>query len=452
MSYSLHGRLLTAASLLLLIFLGGTWLALDQAFQESAESALRARLQVHVYGLLSAADMNAHGLNLPSNLADSSLAQPGSGRYAAVRGNDDDFIWYSASTLGTGLRPPPLTAAGVWAYERYQQADGVWLYEARLGIIWELGQGISRAYTFAVTETLDSHFAELSSFRYGLWVWLGGLGLVLLLAQAGFLRWALAPLRSVAADLRRMEAGEQSALSGPYPSELTDLTENLNALLAHERANLERYRNTLADLAHSLKTPLAVLRTAVTPGEEAGLRTTVMEQVGRMTQMVDYQLQRAAVSGRSALAAPLAVSKAAEPLATSLRKVYHAKQLELTLLLADGAVFYGDEGDLFEILGNMLDNACKWCAQRVCLRAEVLHDPRLRRPGLKLSIEDDGPGVPETQRSLILQRGGRADERVPGHGIGLAVVRELVELYGGKLRIGSSAWGGAAFTVNFPPR
>lgn len=452
MSYSLHGRLLAAASVLLLIFLGGTWLALDQAFQESAESALQARLKVHVYGLLSAAEMGAHGLTLPPNLADSSLALPGSGRYATVRGADDGLNWHSVSALGANIRQPPLTPAGVWAYERYQQPDGTWLYEARLGIAWELGQGISRAYTFAVTETLDGYFAEISTFRYGLWVWLGGLGLVLLLAQAGFLRWALAPLRDVATDLHRMETGEQSTLSGRYPSELTDLTSNLNALLSHERANLERYRNTLADLAHSLKTPLAVLRTSVEQGEEANLRLTVTEQVGRMTQMVDYQLQRAAVSGRSALAAPLAVSKAAEPLVASLRKVYHAKRLDISLVLAEGAVFYGDEGDLFEILGNLLDNACKWCDRRVGLHAEVLQDPQLRRPGLKLSIEDDGPGVPEAQRALILQRGGRADERVPGHGIGLAVVRELVELYGGKLRVGQSAWGGAAFTVNFPPR
>ncbi len=436
---------------MLVIFLGSAWLALDQAFQDSAEGALRERLKVHVYGLLSVAETGAQDLTLPTTLADNRLAVPGSGLYAYVRGGDAAFTWQSPSSLGANIRPPPLTVAGRWEYERYQQADGIWLYEARLGIVWELGQGVSRAYTFAVSETMEGYFSEISSFRYGLWVWLGGLGLGLILTQAALLRWGLAPLRSLAKDLRRIENGEQQTLSGHYPLELQDLTANLNALLRDERANLERYRNTLADLAHSLKTPLAVLRNAVDQSERETLCPTVAEQVGRMTKMVDYQLQRAAASGRSTLAAPMPVSRAAEPLASSLRKVYHAKQLSLTLEIAEGSVFYGDEGDLLEMLGNLLDNACKWCRTQAKLRVETIHETGLRRLGLKLTVEDDGTGVPEAQRALILQRGGRADERVPGHGIGLAVVRELVELYGGKLRIDQSALGGAAFIISFPP-
>jgi len=160
---------------------------------------------------------------------------------------------------------------------------------------------------------------------------------------------------------------------------------------------------------------------------------------------VDYQLQRAATVGQSSNLAPaLAVGPVAARIVDSLRKVYRDKGVELKLAVDDSIVFRGDEGDLMELLGNLLDNACKWCRRTVRLSAAISNGE------LALSVEDDGPGIEASLIKEILQRGIRADQTIPGHGIGLAVVRDITQAYGGDITIGTGALGGAAFTVRLP--
>jgi two-component system, OmpR family, sensor histidine kinase PhoQ len=266
---------------------------------------------------------------------------------------------------------------------------------------------------------------------------------VLLAAQGLILRWSLKPLRQVAAEIKDIETGRRDELSSGYPEELRPLTTNLNALLRQGRAHLERYRNALGDLAHSLKTPLAVARGALDNDADSGeLRRTLGEQVARMNRTVDYQLQRAAAAGRIALSAPLPVAPLARKILDSLAKVYADRALQLRAEIAATTVFYGDEGDLLEILGNLADNACKWCRRQVVVRAHPTD--RDGRTELMVEVEDDGPGIPADQAPLLLNRGQRADPTVAGHGIGLAVVRDLVEeVYYGRLEIGQGALGGA---------
>ncbi|MGF1528794.1 MAG: ATP-binding protein, partial [Candidatus Competibacterales bacterium] len=267
---------------------------------------------------------------------------------------------------------------------------------------------------------------------------LGG-ALGLLAAQGLVLRWSLTPLRQVAREIQDIEAGRQLTLAGHYPAELQPLTRNLNQLVSRSRDHLERYRNTLGDLAHSLKTPLAVLGSSLETGAD-DLKHTVREQVVRMNQTVDYQLQRAAAAGRIALTAPVPVSAAAQQIVHSLAKVYSDKGLDFQWQVADELVFNGDRGDLLEVLGNLMDNACKWAAKTVRLRAW----PLATSGDVVLVVEDDGPGIPDHRRATILQRGVRADPHTAGHGIGLAVVRELVEdIYRGQLTIDDSPLGGA---------
>ncbi len=442
---SLNGRLLIAASVVLVAFLSLTGFTLDRAFRDSASSAVRDRLQAQLYMLLGAADLDAFNrLSLPQSLPEARFSTPDSGLYADVMDNQGNLVWRSPSLLGLALPFfPAVRNPGDTQFAPLESSNDTPLFVLAFTVSWETAPNQYRLYTFRVAETQWNFRDQLWSFRRSLWGWLLASTGVLLAVQGAILRWSLKPLRQVAAEVTDIEAGRRTELSGSYPEELQPLTVNLNALLRHAHAHLDRYRNALGDLAHSLKTPLAVLRGALensAPNEE--LRHTLSEQVERMNRTVDYQLQRAAASGRIALSAPLPVAPVARKILDSLAKVYASRAPQLQCEVTASTVFYGDEGDLMEILGNLADNACKWCHRQVVVRAHpAAHGDRME---LVVEVEDDGPGIPAEQAPLLLGRGQRADPTVAGHGIGLAVVRDLVEeIYYGRLDIGRGALGGA---------
>jgi two-component system sensor histidine kinase PhoQ len=446
---SLTARLLLAASGVLFAFLGLTGWTLDHAFQRSAEAALRERLDARLYTLLAAAEPDARGMvHLPETLPDARFSQPGSGLYAVVLDQSGKPLWRSASLLGQTLALPGTQPEGERAFDRIESSRGGAIYALSFGVSWESSAGKARHYTFQIAEGLAGLEAEVLGFRRSLWGWLGALALGLLLAQAVILRWTLAPLRRVAAEVAAIEAGVKPRLEGEYPYELAALTSNLNALLKSEREQLARYRNGLADLAHSLKTPLAVLRGAVQ--EQPQPSPTLQEQVERMTQIVGYQLQRAAASGRSSLMAPVEIQPLLQRLISALDKVYAGKGVRGEHTVSIGLSFHGDESDLMELSGNLLDNAYKWCMREV--RVTASREVESNGPVLRIVVEDDGPGIPPTAAQGMFTRGVRADERVEGQGIGLTVAHDIVRLYGGTLSIGASARGGAAFTVTLPER
>jgi two-component system sensor histidine kinase PhoQ len=271
------------------------------------------------------------------------------------------------------------------------------------------------------------------------------MALLLLATQWAILRWGLSPLRRMADELTRLERGEQQEIAGRYPSEVQRLTDNLNTLLTHERAQQKRYRDAAADLAHSLKTPLALLRAALADAKQHGeLSGSVDEQVAHMDRIVAYQLQRAATSGRTGLATPQPVRPAVDRLLAALVKVYGQKTVEADVAIGVNLRFRGDEGDLTELLGNVLDNAFKWAKSRVRVSATF------GGGSLSLLVEDDGPGIAAEELERVLQRGARADQSVPGQGIGLAVVRDIADAYGGHVKIARSQLGGAAITLVLP--
>jgi len=259
------------------------------------------------------------------------------------------------------------------------------------------------------------------------------------------LTFLLLPLRRLERQVREVEAGERVSLTGRYPSELVGLAANLNALIETERRRLERYRHTLDDLAHSLKTPLAAMRTLfaeLKPRTQDSQIDALNRELERMDQRVSYQLRRARASGSTGLGTePVAVAPVVDDLKLTLDKVYRDKRVVCTLELAPGAVFRGDPGDLTEILGNVMDNAYKYCKSRVHVTARSTSD------GLELRVGDDGGGISPELAATLGERGKRADESVPGQGIGLAVVRETVELYRGTLTAERSELGGAEVRI-----
>jgi two-component system sensor histidine kinase PhoQ len=253
-------------------------------------------------------------------------------------------------------------------------------------------------------------------------------------------------------EIHEVEEGRSEALGAGYPRELSGVATNLNTLLVGERNRVTRYRDTLGNLAHSLKTPLAVMRAALASNNSVS-EAVLNPEIDRMSAIIEHQLKRAAASGGALLGqAPVDVAPIVAELRAALLKVYARKDLSIELVVAPMCQFIGDRGDLTELLGNVLDNGCKWCRGVVRLTASV-DGSFATKERLSIVVEDDGPGISAEDRIRIGQRGVRADEAVPGHGIGLSMVQDTVEMYGGTLTIGESATlGGARFALRLPGR
>lgn len=455
--HSLSTRLLASVSVLLILFFGITILALDYVFRDLTHTAMRQRLEVQLIALITASEEDSSGGLRPSTQHVEATARfntPGSGLYGEIMRSDGYPSWRSISLTGTGLTFQTPEVYGEPLFGQLTNVDGSNVLALSRRLEWQFDDGDTRSFVYSVAEDLGPYYAQLNGFRGGMFGWFGALMLLLLGAIAMLVRRLLAPLRRVEKEIAAIEVGEMTELGTGYPRELLGITSNLNTLLRGERERLARYRNTLGNLAHSFKTPLAVMRNLLSSEgvRDLPVASQLDEQVGRMNDIVKYQLKRAAASGGTGLGmAPVNVGETLSALRVALLKVYIERNLRCTLEVAPNALFYGDREDLQEIAGNLLDNAFKWARSEIRLTVTTLSAPNARRDGLIMVFEDDGPGIPEARRAHVLERGARLDERVSGQGIGLSVVRELVGLNGGTIEIGTSALGGARVEVRLPP-
>jgi len=455
-SQSLRTRLLVSVTVLLTIFIAVAMVILDFGFRDLSEREMRQRLEVQLLALISASDDHISGeLQPAAQLAETRFKNPGSGLYGEIFRTDGGADWRSGSMAGTGLEFPKDLGQGERRFQRLRRNDNAPVLWASRRIEWQFDDTTTYSFIYSVAEDLTPYYGQLYTFRgYSI-----GFFLVLMALLLGvlpvILRRLLEPLRRVQQEIEAIEAGRLTEVGAGYPRELLGITANLNTLLRSERERLTRYRNTLGNLAHSFKTPLAVMRNLLSTEQ---LRTLSIarqldEQVGRMDDIVKYQLRRAAASGgTSGLgAAPVDVAVTAESLRGALLKVYAARGIRCEVNVAEGCLYVGDQEDLTEMAGNLMDNAFKWARSQVRLTAHPLSKAGARRDGLRLLFEDDGPGIPEAERGRVLDRGARLDERVSGQGIGLSVVRELVQLNGGSISIDVSDLGGARIEVLLPP-
>lgn len=449
MTRSLGGRLLVTLSVLLVLFFGATMIALDNAYERALERAARERLDGQLLGLIAAAEPGAGGtLAMPERMPDPRLDQPSSGVYALVADAAGAVAWRSRSSVGWTLLPPKAPPLGERRFRDDLAIGDEPLFALTLAVEWEDG----RVFRFTIAETQHAAIEQQLRFRTQLLGWFASITFLFLVAQAVLLRGILRPLRQVADDVHAIQAGRAEQLAGTYPAELDALVAALNALVRNERLRLERYRNSLGDLAHSLKTPLAIVRRTLEEAHDAPRqRAAVAEQVARIDEIVEYQLQRAAASGGTTFGAAVEVRAIADKVVASLRKVHADRTLAIDVFVDPAARFPGDTGDLIELLGNLADNACKHARQRVVLGAVPITGTVGTRPGLKVVVGDDGAGFPPDRINELARRGVRGDSSTPGHGIGLAIVQDLVALHGGTVSLGRSDLGGAEVTVVLPP-
>jgi two-component system sensor histidine kinase PhoQ len=455
-------RLGIFAALILTIALGLVGMALNAAHQQSVVASLHARMESYVYLVLAAVDVAPDGnIVIVEELGDPRFNQPGSGIYAQIETSEDR--WRSPSAIAEDIPDLPLAAAGDMLF--FEPGNEAWgdamgaatdhpvdypeFYIQQYGADWQFAEGYTVPLTVTVLADRSEARQHIDAFAAGLLRYLLAAGLILILALGVVFILAYRPLGRVARDVALIESGRASRLEGNYPRELELLTRNVNRLLETEKASQERYRHALDSLAHSLKTPLAVITAGleVHGGDAAGSMKKASEDIHHL---IATRLQRARSSTRRTLSGPVTVAPECKRIIQSLQKVYSHKMIEVEVTIPPELQFYGDKRDLLELMGNLVDNAFKFGSGRVRVAGGVI-EPGIPRPGFWLKIEDDGDGIEDGEWSRLLQRGVRGDERVEGHGLGLAIVLELVSAYGGEISIGHSDLGGALIYVEIPP-
>lgn len=442
-SRSLKARLLIASFILLPMIIGVAGYALQNSFAYSLQASLEKRLRLQIYLMIGAAEMQGGKLVI----GEAQQLRLGSDTSGYIHTHLGFPQWRSAnSTEFSSAVQDAIVSSRIRIGETrflYFEDENLYLYQYPLQ--WDDGS-MARRYLFSIIENGDEATAELNAYRTQLWGWLFAVTVLALMLQTLITRWGLKPLSTLVDDLHNIERGYSTRLEGYYPEEVQGVTDSLNHLLHSERNQRERYRNTLGDLAHSLKTPLAVIRGA---GNEQllyeGYRNVVDDQVRRMDQIVQYQLARAVRSQTNTIAHATPLAPIIKRIASALSKVYREKNVDVSLLLDETALFGADERDMMELLGNMLENAFKYCHSAV--RVLLVTEPEW----VQLSIEDNGPGVSPDMRHVILQRGARVDtSAAPGQGIGLTVAVDILSSYDGQLEVGESTLGGARFKITLP--
>lgn len=445
---SLKVRVLFSTLAMTIVMLPVIGFTLTKAFERQLSVAMKSELIAYSYSILTVAEVDNNQLVMPEYLLENQFNISQSGLYALINsypknGIQAERLWQSQSLLTLSLQP--LSAEYIPSPDIGQNTFSPIMLEDRKHLLYSFSVSFSdNAQPFPITLHLVKDQKEflfaLSSFEQQLWSWLIALMLVFIVIQVAWLLWTLKPLKVLADELTTIEQGTKNALNGHYPLELQQVTLQLNTLLLTEQNQRKRYRNALSDLAHSLKNPLAVMQS------EVGLSKGAQEQICLINNIIEHQLKRAQSAGESSWHLGVEVKPLLDKLISSLMKIYQDKQLRFVVNVDKNALFKGDEADLMEILGNLADNACKVAKCVVAITVKVNHKQ------LTITVEDDGVGIEPSQQHAVLARGTRADTYHAGHGIGLAIVRDLVSSYQGQLSITTSTpLGGAAFVITFNP-
>ncbi|CAM3958623.1 Virulence sensor histidine kinase PhoQ [Pseudomonas reidholzensis] len=442
---SLRVRLMLAAALLALLFMLALLPALQKAFSLALQESIEQRLASDVTTLISAARIEHGQLQMPELLPDERFNLPYTGLIGYIFDRQGNLVWRSRATRDRHINYSPRYDGRGNEFARIRQDDGeeFFVYDVEVKLLG----GKSAAYSIVALQPVREYQHTLDGLREKLYLGFGAALLALLLLLWGGLTWGLRSLRRLSVELDQVESGARDGLSLEHPRELLRLTGSLNRLLHSEREQRQRYRDSLDDLAHSLKTPLAVLQgVGESMGQGSGEREqarVLQSQIERMSQQIDYQLQRASLRKSGLVRHRVLLLPLLESLCSTLAKVYRDKRVAISLEVPAQAEVPMEQGALLELLGNLLENAYRLCLGQVRVSLNE------REGQLLLCIEDDGPGVPADQRERILQRGERLDRQHPGQGIGLAVVKDIIDSYDAQLSLDDSPLGGAAFTLRF---
>ncbi len=416
---------------------------LDHENKRSVIEKYTKQLELQVFNLLAISEYENNELQISSFFNDQRLNQKSNELIAMIYIDEDVLLWDSFSAKKTRFDKIARGEMGKPHSSLSKSLDGENFLLQSLSVIWDANQN-AHQLTFVMGLNTDAYKREIFGYRKSLF--LGSMIVIagVLVLQSIILFFGFQSLNSMTRDLKSISVGEKYHLDGRYPRELQSVSEAINQLIDNERAQKDRYQKSLADLAHSLKTPLTVLQSH---SEELENKNIFAEQIERIDQIISYQLQRASHLGKALANDPVDVKTVIKEINKALEKVYIEKNISFALKITEGSRFYGDKNDLMELLGNLLDNAYKHCESK--LLVSVHFSKTRHKHSLNIDIEDDGAGIAEEDRQFILKRGARVDTLNPGQGIGLAVVVDIVNSYQGDITVKESSMGGACFHIEF---
>jgi signal transduction histidine kinase len=428
----------------LVLALVTTGILLTDLYSRALDTTLTETLDFHVESLAGALLDTGDPRDATIALADPRFERPRSGWYWIIRGEQGELINLSTSVVGIDL--PGVGAAADTMGRSTEVIDDP--FGTQLRMVERTVRLGDTSYRITVSGNLTEMLELVADFRGQTFIVLGAVGVMLAIMSAIVARIALRPIARLSSAVEAVREGESPEVSGSYPTEIAPLAEEVNELLRSNVQIIERARNQVGNLAHGLKTPIAVLRNEA-HARKGALADVVASETEKMSNMVSTYLERARLAARTSV-----VGKKADATMIMLRLTRVMRKIHPDVTIAfqrpDASLpwFRGDEADLEEMAGNLLDNACKWSNGQVGVRLSSVRSDKGTQ--LLMRIDDNGPGLSEADAQKVLRRGVRLDEKTPGTGLGLDIVKELVDVYGGELELKRSQLGGLLVELKLP--
>ncbi len=452
---SLALRLFLSAAIWALLALPVAGLLLTSLFRSQAESDFDIRLANLLPLLISSSVSDDGRIVKPGSFGDELFQFPETGWYWQIRPTEPaaSQTFVSDSLTDTVLDVPFAIALAVPDQQfRFMRMTGPAGKPLRVisQIYPPLTSSRNPHFLFTVTGSLEEVDSVVADFAVTVAITFSVLAAGLIAAIFFQVMFGLRPLRKIERGLAQIRAGEAERLEGEMPVEITPLQDEINKLITSNHEIVERARTHVGNLAHALKTPLSVItnEARAAPG---GLAGKVAEQAAIMRNQIDLYLDRARMVARSGVISDVTpVAPVAQALARALRRIHEEKKLDIRLACPEDLNFKGEKQDLEEMLGNLMDNACKWADSMVMVDVAATDPADTGEPQIKITVGDDGPGLTLEQRAVATNRGLRLDESTPGSGLGLAIVRDLVELYDGRFTLKRAESGGLSAELTLP--
>ncbi len=451
---SLSFRLLASSSLIAVVLLALAAFLLNALFQQALERNFDQRLKAALDGILANVELSSDGTpKLQGPIADTRFSLPLSGWYWQVTVPGKPAILLASESLLEQHIAVPELAMKQRDSDRIASFSAVDSEGTQLRVIEQRLKlfGSQQDYSFLVAGNFDELKSEVASFRQTLFTVLGLLGAGLLLALLGQVRFGLRPLAEMQHALNDIRGGKIEMLHDDFPGEIQPVADELNLLMQANFEIIERARMQVGNLAHALKTPISVL-TNEARDNKGPLADKVKEQIDVMRDQVNLYLDRARRAARAqTIGSATDVEPVLHSLARTLTRINRDRDLKITVDAPTTLRFRGERQDLEEMVGNVMDNACKWAKTRIHVKAQQL-PPGAEdgRSWMMVTVDDDGPGIPAAKRIDALKRGQRLDESKPGSGLGMSIISETASMYGGDIELADSEWRGLRFNLKLP--